>query len=69
MSMQDDGNFYHSVNGYVHVGKWMLEIDAIWRGIDVVERKGVPLDAIANALTWDWDVFVPALAQLGRRRP
>ena len=64
--MQDDG-FYHSSDGYVYTDDLALEISAIWDGVDVLEQRGVSLDAIERALTQDWETSVIALAQLGRR--
>jgi hypothetical protein len=67
--MQDDDGFYHDINAYVYTAEHALEIGAIWRGVDVLEQRGVSLDAIERALTQDWETSVIALAQLGRRRP
>jgi hypothetical protein len=61
--MQDDENDqYHSPQGYVYTPKMALELGAIWDGVDALERKGVPLDAIAYTLTLDWQAAVTMLA-------
>lgn len=58
-------NDYHSSNGYVYTTEHALEIAAIWRGVDVLEQRGISLDAISRALTEDWETSVLALAKLG----
>jgi hypothetical protein len=65
--MQDDNSNYYSSRAFVYTSDHALEVAAIWRGVDALERRGVSLDAIERALTQDWETSVIALAQLGRR--
>lgn len=62
-----DGSPYYDVGGFVYTAHHALEIDAIWRGVDVLEYRAVPLEQIARALDQDWETSVIALAMLGRR--
>jgi hypothetical protein len=66
--MQEDRS-YHSPAGYVYTRHHALELDAVWRGVDRLERRGVPLDQIARRLAEDWETTVITLAMIGRRRP
>ena len=65
--MQDEPIQYHAAAAYVYVGPHAFTLAEIWDGVDVLEQRGVPLDAIGRALTADWETSVVALAQLGRR--
>ena len=65
--MQDDNSNYYTSSAFVYTSDHALEVAAIWRGVDALERRGVSLDAIERALTQDWETSVIALAQLGRR--
>jgi hypothetical protein len=66
--MQDDAPQYYSSDAFVYTRDWALAVDDVWNGVDVLERQGISLDAIANTLAWDWEIFVVALAQIGWRR-
>jgi hypothetical protein len=61
--MQDANSNYHSPQGYVYVGRWAIEIDALWSSIDEIERGGIPLDQIGLALAHNWPASVVALAR------
>jgi hypothetical protein len=58
-----DGFRYHSSNNLVYVGRWALEIDALWSSIDELERGGISLDQIGLALAHNWTACVVALAR------
>jgi hypothetical protein len=60
--MQDDFS-YHSSSNIVYVGRWALEIDALWNSIDEIERGGITLTEIHHALNVNWSAAVVALAR------
>jgi hypothetical protein len=64
--MQDSSN-YHSPSGYVYTTEYALELTAIWDGVDALERHGMPLQRIADALAANWESAVIALAKFGGR--
>lgn len=66
MSMQDDSS-YHGGSGYVYTATHSFTLAEIWDGVDALERRGMPLQRIADALTENWEAAVTVLAKLGWR--
>ena len=54
---------YHSLAGYVHAGDLLLEIAAIWEGVQTAEDAGISLSQIGRALSYNWSATVVALAR------
>jgi hypothetical protein len=61
--LHDDEREYYSVAGYVQAGDWLLEIAAIWLGVDRAETVGISLDRIGRALAHNWSATAGALAR------
>ena len=57
----DEGK-YHNSQGYVYVGPWACELDAVWCGIDNAECRGISLELIGRSLSFNWPATVVALA-------
>jgi len=53
---------YHSPGAFVYVGRWALEQDAIWLGVDNAESFGIELGQIGRALSHNWSATAVALA-------
>ena len=54
---------YHAAAGYVHAGDLLLEIAAIWEGVQTAEDAGISLNQIGRALSYNWSATVVALAR------
>jgi hypothetical protein len=54
---------YHSWAGYVHAGDLLLEIAAIWEGVQTAEDAGISLSQTGRALSYNWSATVVALAR------
>jgi hypothetical protein len=61
--MQDDERQYHSLNGYVQVGNWLLEWRALWDGVEAAETANFTLDQIGQALLHNKPAAQLALAR------
>lgn len=65
----DDRDFYYNAQGFVYIGdEWVLDIRAIWDGIDRLEARGISLERIARRLNEDFETSILALARIGARR-
>jgi hypothetical protein len=58
----DSERQYHNAAAYVYVGQHAFTLDELWRGVEAVERAGVPLEQISAALGSNWSATVVALA-------
>jgi hypothetical protein len=61
--MQDDERQYHSLNGYVQVGNWLLEWRALWDSVEAAEAANFTLGEISRALACNKPAAQLALAR------